>query len=147
MMGETDRAIEYYHRALALDPTDPIAELMLGKALEEFRVGLIGLEGFIEQDESEIMDYSMGASFAGHSFEAEETVNRGRKLFESDEQDDIWTDRIEDMNETMGDLSVEDMTNDASNNFSMDMSNNMSVDMSNNLSVDMSANLSVDMSM
>jgi hypothetical protein len=27
MMGDTNKAIEYYHKALALDPTDPIAEV------------------------------------------------------------------------------------------------------------------------
>lgn len=35
MMGDTELAIEYYHKALGLDPDDTIAETMLKKALQE----------------------------------------------------------------------------------------------------------------
>lgn len=31
MLGETDRAIEYYHKALALDASDPVAEVRVKK--------------------------------------------------------------------------------------------------------------------
>eukprot|EP01126_Amoeba_proteus_P061395 TRINITY_DN8238_c2_g1_i1.p1 TRINITY_DN8238_c2_g1~~TRINITY_DN8238_c2_g1_i1.p1 ORF type:complete len:184 (+),score=56.34 TRINITY_DN8238_c2_g1_i1:38-553(+) len=36
-MGDTNQAVELYHKALSLDPGDTIAELMLSKALDEFK--------------------------------------------------------------------------------------------------------------